>query len=67
MTLEGPLAAALRRAAYLYRQPTAEQRLNVITEWATQLPNIANAVLSAMPGAGAAASKPGTGSGSSSS
>ncbi len=33
MTLEGPLAAVLRRAAYLYRQPTNEQRLNVATDW----------------------------------
>lgn len=29
VTLEGPLAAALRRAAYLYRQPTGEQRTQV--------------------------------------
>jgi hypothetical protein len=33
VTLEGPLAGALRRAAYLYRQPTNEQRVSVGTEW----------------------------------
>ncbi|KXZ54885.1 hypothetical protein GPECTOR_4g957 [Gonium pectorale] len=35
-TLEGPLAALLRRGAYLYRQPTNEQRLNVATAWLRQ-------------------------------
>lgn len=34
VTLEGPLAAALRRAAYLYRQPTLEQQLRVAGGWA---------------------------------
>jgi demethylphylloquinone reductase len=34
VTVEGPLAAALRRAAYLYRQPTDEQRFMVAAEWA---------------------------------
>jgi NADH dehydrogenase FAD-containing subunit len=34
VTLEGPLAAGLRRAAYLYRQPTDEQRLKVAAAWA---------------------------------
>ena len=33
VTVEGPLAAALRRAAYLYRQPTDEQRLRVAASW----------------------------------
>jgi NADH:ubiquinone reductase (non-electrogenic) len=36
VTLEGPLAAALRRAAYLYRQPTDAQRLRVAASWAEQ-------------------------------
>ncbi|GAX74202.1 hypothetical protein CEUSTIGMA_g1651.t1 [Chlamydomonas eustigma] len=36
VTLEGPLAAVIRRAAYLYRQPTNEQRLNVATSWIQQ-------------------------------
>ncbi len=34
VTLEGPLAAVLRRAAYLYRQPTLEQQLRVAGGWA---------------------------------
>jgi NADH dehydrogenase FAD-containing subunit len=33
VTLEGPLAGALRRAAYLYRQPTTEHRLSVGVSW----------------------------------
>ncbi|GIL55110.1 hypothetical protein Vafri_10725 [Volvox africanus] len=33
VTLEGPLAALLRRSAYLYRQPTNEQRISVATSW----------------------------------
>lgn len=36
VTLEGPLAAVLRRAAYLYRQPTDQQRLRVAASWARQ-------------------------------
>eukprot|EP00879_Flechtneria_rotunda_P005955 GHRR01006261.1.p1 GENE.GHRR01006261.1~~GHRR01006261.1.p1 ORF type:complete len:631 (+),score=240.17 GHRR01006261.1:87-1979(+) len=36
VTLEGPLAQLLRRAAYLYRQPTNEQRLNVAASWIQQ-------------------------------
>jgi NADH:ubiquinone reductase (non-electrogenic) len=36
VTLGGPLAAALRRAAYLYRQPTDAQRLRVAASWAEQ-------------------------------
>ncbi|KAI3435718.1 hypothetical protein D9Q98_001776 [Chlorella vulgaris] len=34
VTLEGPLGAAVRRAAYLYRQPTLEQQLRVAGDWA---------------------------------
>lgn len=34
VTLEGPLAALVRRAAYLYRQPTDQQRLRVAASWA---------------------------------
>lgn len=33
LTLEGPLAGALRRAAYWYRQPTNTQKLRVAREW----------------------------------
>ena len=36
VTLEGPLAAAVRRAAYLYRQPTDQQRMRVAASWARQ-------------------------------
>lgn len=36
VTVEGPLAAALRRVAYLYRQPTDEQRLRVASSWVQQ-------------------------------
>lgn len=36
VTLEGPLAALLRRAAYLYRQPTDEQRVRVASSWIGQ-------------------------------
>ena len=36
VTLEGPLAAVMRRAAYLYRQPTDQQRLRVASSWAQQ-------------------------------
>ncbi len=49
VTLEGPLAAALRRVAYLYRQPTDEQRVRVAASWAQQAAqqaaNIAQQVL----------------------
>lgn len=37
VTLEGPLAQLLRRAAYLYRQPTGEQRLSVAASWVQQV------------------------------
>lgn len=36
LVLEGPLAQLLRRGAYLYRQPTNEQRLNVAASWVEQ-------------------------------
>jgi hypothetical protein len=36
LVLEGPLAQLLRRAAYLYRQPTNEQRLSVAASWLQQ-------------------------------
>eukprot|EP00882_Tetradesmus_deserticola_P034832 GHRQ01040121.1.p2 GENE.GHRQ01040121.1~~GHRQ01040121.1.p2 ORF type:complete len:171 (+),score=56.40 GHRQ01040121.1:41-553(+) len=41
VTLEGPLAQLLRRAAYLYRQPTNEQRLNVAASWVQQAADVA--------------------------
>ena len=37
VTLEGPLAAALRRAAYVYRQPTWEATLKVAAKWVQKL------------------------------
>ena len=33
VTLDGPLGAFIRRAAYLYRQPTQEHRLEVGNDW----------------------------------
>lgn len=33
VTLEGPLAGVLRRAAYLYRQPTDQVSLNHLSKW----------------------------------
>ncbi|MEW5307792.1 MAG: hypothetical protein WDW36_010168 [Sanguina aurantia] len=36
VTLQGPLAALARRAAYLYRQPTNEQRASVAVDWLQQ-------------------------------
>lgn len=36
MTLEGSLGALVRRAAYLYRQPTNEHRLAVGSNWLQQ-------------------------------
>jgi NADH:ubiquinone reductase (non-electrogenic) len=41
VTLEGPLAQLLRRAAYLYRQPTGEQRLSVAAGWVAQAADVA--------------------------
>lgn len=46
---QGPLAAVARRAAYLYRQPTNEQRLNVAASWLSQAGSIANSVLESLP------------------
>ena len=37
VTLEGPLAAVVRRAAYLYRQPTDQQRVRVAASWAGEI------------------------------
>lgn len=34
VTLEGPLAGVLRRAAYLYRQPTDQVRPQPFRAWA---------------------------------
>lgn len=53
VTLEGPLAAALRRAAYLYRQPTLEQQLRVAGGWAQQATSQLRDVLAAAAGRGA--------------
>lgn len=53
VTLEGPLAAALRRAAYLYRQPTLEQQLRVAGGWAQQATSQLKDVLAAAAGRGA--------------
>jgi NADH:ubiquinone reductase (non-electrogenic) len=33
ITIQGPAGALLRRAAYLYRQPTDGQRLSVVSSW----------------------------------
>ena len=33
ITIQGPAGALLRRAAYLYRQPTDGQRLSVVNSW----------------------------------
>mmetsp|Transcript_12216 Transcript_12216/g.26290 ORF Transcript_12216/g.26290 Transcript_12216/m.26290 type:complete len:577 (-) Transcript_12216:557-2287(-) len=51
VTLEGPLAAAVRRAAYLYRQPTNEQRINVAASWLQQAAGIAANVAAGGPSA----------------
>jgi hypothetical protein len=44
ITIEGPFGALVRRAAYLLRQPTDAQRLNVVSSWAKKnmnnLPNV---------------------------
>jgi NADH:ubiquinone reductase (non-electrogenic) len=37
VTVKGPLGALMRRAAYLYRQPTDAQKLNVLTSWGEQV------------------------------
>jgi NADH dehydrogenase FAD-containing subunit len=48
VTLEGPLAALVRRAAYLYRQPTNEQRASVAADWLQQAARLASAALSGL-------------------
>jgi hypothetical protein len=53
VTLGGPLAAALRRAAYLYRQPTGEQQLRVLGDWARGAAAVAQAVLGSARGGAA--------------
>ena len=45
VTLEGPLAAVLRRAAYMYRQPTNEQRMSVLGSWWEQAASAAGSVM----------------------
>jgi NADH:ubiquinone reductase (non-electrogenic) len=45
VTLEGPLAQLVRRAAYLYRQPTNEQRINVAASWLQQASDAAQRLL----------------------
>lgn len=37
VTVEGTLGQLIRRAAYLYRQPTGEQRLEVGSKWLQQV------------------------------
>lgn len=51
VTLQGPLAAVLRRAAYLYRQPTTEQRLAVAASWLQRAVGAAAALTQGLPGA----------------
>ena len=58
VTLEGPLAAVLRRAAYLYRQPTDQQRLRVAGAWAGQAGKAAAEVARQLL-AGGSTTKPG--------
>eukprot|EP00955_Chlamydomonas_euryale_P074865 362156-Chlamydomonas_euryale.AAC.20 len=41
VTLEGPLAQLIRRGAYLYRQPTNEQRVSVASGWLQQALSLA--------------------------
>jgi NADH:ubiquinone reductase (non-electrogenic) len=53
VTLEGPLAAALRRAAYLYRQPTNEQRVSVAASWVAQAAEVGPKILQQVLGSGA--------------
>jgi len=51
VVLEGPLGALVRRAAYLYRQPTGEQRVSVATEWLAQAATFASqAAATGFPG-----------------
>eukprot|EP00775_Hariotina_reticulata_P005705 gene5705-5945_t len=59
ITLEGPLAQLLRRAAYLYRQPTQEQRLQVAASWLNQAADAA-ARLAAEAGSANNSGRPGS-------
>ena len=56
VTVEGPLAALIRRAAYLYRQPTDRQRAKVAASWlgqaTTQAAELARQILLAGGGSG---------------
>jgi len=47
VTVEGPLAQLMRRGAYLYRQPTGEQRLSVAASWIQQAASAASAAAAA--------------------
>lgn len=63
VTVGGPLAAVMRRAAYWYRQPTNDQKLRVGASWVTAgLQEIQRAVPSSQDGNGSASSQ-GNGSG----
>eukprot|EP00798_Chlamydomonas_sp_ICE-L_P026353 gene26353-17449_t len=42
VTIEGPIASAIRRAAYLYRQPTNEQRISVASNWLSKAASLAS-------------------------
>lgn len=46
LTLQGPLAGLVRRAAYLYRQPTDQHKLRVGRDWLQQAAEEARRVLS---------------------
>jgi NADH:ubiquinone reductase (non-electrogenic) len=52
VTIEGPLAQLLRRGAYLYRQPTGEQRLAVAASWLQQAASAAMAASSSSSSSG---------------
>ncbi|KAL3147685.1 hypothetical protein ABBQ32_002435 [Trebouxia sp. C0010 RCD-2024] len=49
VTLQGPLAGFVRRAAYLYRQPTDQHKLRVGSNWLQQAAEQAQRVLSGAP------------------
>lgn len=46
LTLQGPLAGFVRRAAYLYRQPTDQHKLRVGSNWLQQAAEEAQRMLS---------------------
>lgn len=46
LTLQGPLAGFVRRAAYLYRQPTDQHKLRVGRDWLQQAAEEAQRMLS---------------------